>query len=85
MKTSNGRRCSCSVPSFSTMSLIVTYMRMIGHRRLDLVRRPDQDLRALELLVHADDFGLAAGFVPHGSARAASPRGFVIRLRHFVS
>src|SRR5512134_246881 len=26
MKISNGRRCSCSVPSFSTMSLIVTYI-----------------------------------------------------------
>src|SRR3984957_19917409 len=26
MKTSNGRRCSCGVPSLRTMSLIVTYM-----------------------------------------------------------
>src|ERR1700719_3056422 len=26
MKTSNGRRCSCGVPSLRTMSLIVTYI-----------------------------------------------------------
>ena len=34
--------------------------RMIGDRCLDLIRRADEHLRALQLLVHADDIGAIA-------------------------
>jgi len=34
--------------------------RVVGHRRLDLVRRADEHLGALELLVHPDDVGFAS-------------------------
>ncbi len=58
--------------------------RVIGNRRLHLVGRPDQHLRPLELLVHANDF--AATF--EGLTRKILPRRFLcgfFGLGHLVA
>jgi hypothetical protein len=73
MKISKGRWLSCSVPAFSTMSLMVTYIAWSVHRRFDLVGRAAQHLRALELLVHAHDFAVATRR-RHVAARSRSQR-----------
>jgi hypothetical protein len=55
MKISEGRRISCSVPWFNTISLMDDVQGMVRERRLELVGRAQQHLRPLDLLVHRHD------------------------------
>ena len=62
--------------------------RVIGHGRLDLVRRADEDVRSLDLLVHPHDFRSTAVLVLElvriGNEDRFDVREFLIRLLDVV-